>query len=157
MAEFVHGCGLSYWAPYSRVIRSTSSTGPEGPYEFDEEVVGTFAHNPTVVYSKADNLYILIHSGCPITVPNGCSSPGPFTCGQARQILVKAESVPGHLQICETGRFMDKSCRGMRTEHGIQIPPTLDLSPFGLPMIIQIRCSWHTAVVPGIAATNWNK
>lgn len=81
MAEFVHGCGLSYWTPYSRVIRSTSSTGPEGPYQFDGEVVGTFAHNPTVVYSEADKLYILIHIGCPITVPDGCSSPGPFTCG----------------------------------------------------------------------------
>ncbi|EED14225.1 conserved hypothetical protein [Talaromyces stipitatus ATCC 10500] len=82
MAEFVNGCGLNYWSPYSRVIRSTSSTGPEGPYHFDGEVVGTFAHNPTVVYSEADQLYILIHIGCPVTVvPEGCSSTAPFSCG----------------------------------------------------------------------------
>lgn len=94
MAEFVYGCGLSYWTPYSRIIRSTSSTGPERPYQFDAEVVGTFAHNPTVVYSEMDKLYILIYIGCPITVPNGCSYQDHSVVDQARQIIAKL--VPGH-------------------------------------------------------------
>ncbi|KAH7322001.1 hypothetical protein BKA65DRAFT_408073 [Rhexocercosporidium sp. MPI-PUGE-AT-0058] len=80
LAEFAHDCGLDYWSPYSRIIHATSSTGPSGPYEFAAEVVGTFAHNPTVVYSHADGKYLMYYIGCPYTVPETCTSPN-FTCG----------------------------------------------------------------------------
>jgi hypothetical protein len=63
MAEFTHGCGLDYWSPYSRVIQSKSTDGPLGPYHFEQEIVGTFAHNPTVIYSEVDSLYLLYHIG----------------------------------------------------------------------------------------------
>ena len=59
----------------SRVIRATSSSGPAGPYAFAAEVVATFAHNPTVVYSARDRLYLLYHIGCPIAQPTACHSP----------------------------------------------------------------------------------
>lgn len=85
VAEFISGCGLDYWSPYSRIIRAESTTGPAGPYEFVEEVVGTFAHNPTVVYSSADELYLLYHIGCPVTVPEGCSLLA-FTCGPGNSL-----------------------------------------------------------------------
>ena len=79
-SEFIHGCGLSDWIPYSRIIRAESTTGPQGPYTFAAEVVGTFAHNPTVIYSPADKLYLLYHIGCPHAVPSGCNGTG-FSCG----------------------------------------------------------------------------
>ena len=44
-AEFTGGCGLDYWSPMSRIIRAVSADGPAGPYMFEKELVGTFAHN----------------------------------------------------------------------------------------------------------------
>lgn len=80
MAEFTHGCGLDYWSPYSRIIQSKSTDGPLGPYHFEREIVGTFAHNPTVIYSEVDSLYLLYHIGCPTAVPDTCQTID-FTCG----------------------------------------------------------------------------
>jgi hypothetical protein len=79
-SEFTHGCGLDYWAPYSRIIRAESRTGPAGPYTFAAEVQGTFAHNPTVVYSPADREWLLYYIGCPTNVSDTCQSQS-FTCG----------------------------------------------------------------------------
>ena len=81
-AEFTGGCGLDYWSPMSRVIRAVSQRGPAGPYVFDKEIVGTFAHNPTVVWSGADNLWLLYHIGCPYTQPTSCQYGG-ITCDDA--------------------------------------------------------------------------
>ncbi|KUL90946.1 hypothetical protein ZTR_00828 [Talaromyces verruculosus] len=90
LAQFAHNCVLWNWAPYSTIVRATSKSGPEGPYQFDEEIVGTFAHNPTVVHSKADGLYLLFHIGCSVQVPDGCGWE-TFTCG------------PGNSEIGESG------------------------------------------------------
>lgn len=79
-AEFSHGCGLDYWAPYSRIIRAESRSGPAGPYAFAAEVRGTFAHNPTVVYSPADGAWLMYYIGCPVDVADECASK-TFTCG----------------------------------------------------------------------------
>lgn len=79
-SEFIHGCALGDWIPYSRIIRAESTTGPDGPYKFAAEVVSTFSHNPTVIYSPADKLYLLYHIGCPHAVPPGCNGTG-FSCG----------------------------------------------------------------------------
>jgi hypothetical protein len=78
-AEFTGGCGLDYWSPMSRIIRAESRTGPAGPYAFAQEVVGTFAHNPTVVWSAAEQLYLMYHIGCPYPQPASCSTPH-FSC-----------------------------------------------------------------------------
>lgn len=80
ISEFSHGCGLDYWAPYSRIVRAESRTGPAGPYTFAAEVQGTFAHNPTVVYSPADKEWIMYHIGCPTEVSDSCQTKY-FTCG----------------------------------------------------------------------------
>lgn len=85
MAEFTNGCGLDHWSPYSRIIRAESLTGPAGPYHFATEVVGTFSHNPTVVYSSADQLYLLYYIGCEYSPPDVCSPPS-FTCGPGNYI-----------------------------------------------------------------------
>lgn len=80
MAQFADNCSLDYWTPYSTVVRATSTAGPAGPYQFGAEIVGTFAHNPTVVWSEADGLYLLVHIGCPRTVLDTCTSQ-VFSCG----------------------------------------------------------------------------
>ncbi|KAK5994738.1 hypothetical protein PT974_03121 [Cladobotryum mycophilum] len=79
-AEFTHNCGLDYWAPYSRIIRAESRSGPAGPYTFAAEVMGTFSHNPTVVYSPADEEWLLYYIGCPTDVSATCTGK-TFTCG----------------------------------------------------------------------------
>lgn len=81
MAQFADGCNLDYWTPYSTVVKATSTSGPEGPYQFDKEIVGTFAHNPSVIWSEADGLYLLIHIGCPVEIPDTCTSTPAFSCG----------------------------------------------------------------------------
>ena len=78
-AEFTDHCGLDYWAPMSRIIRAESAQ-PEGPFVFAAEVAGTFAHNPTVVYSDAAKLFLLYHIGCPFAQPSTCEAP-KFSCG----------------------------------------------------------------------------
>lgn len=80
-SEFTHGCGLDYWAPYSRIIRAESHTGPAGPYTFAAEVMGTFAHNPNVVYSPADREWLLYYIGCPTNVTTDSCQSQSFTCG----------------------------------------------------------------------------
>ena len=74
-AEFTAHCGLDAWSPTSRVVRATSTTGPLGPYAFAQEVVAAFAHNPTVIYSPADRLYLLYHIGCPVSPPPRPAAP----------------------------------------------------------------------------------
>lgn len=81
LAEFADGCGLDYWAPYSRIIRAESRNGPAGPYNFASEVVGTFAHNPAVVYNAVDNQFLLYYIGCPQIVNHTTCTPPAFTCG----------------------------------------------------------------------------
>ena len=54
LAEFTDDYRLDYWSSYSRIIRAESATGPPGPYTFAQEVVGAFAHSPTVIFSPAD-------------------------------------------------------------------------------------------------------
>ncbi|UNI22503.1 hypothetical protein JDV02_008389 [Purpureocillium takamizusanense] len=80
-SEFSHGCGLDYWAPYSRIIRAESRSGPAGPYEFAAEVRAAFAHNPTVVYSPADRAWLLYYIGCPTDVVAAKCTSKAFSCG----------------------------------------------------------------------------
>ncbi|KAJ5692583.1 hypothetical protein N7462_002006 [Penicillium macrosclerotiorum] len=80
ISEFTHGCGLDYWSPYSRIIRAESSEGPLGPYTFKQEIVPSFAHNPTVFWSEDDQKYLLYNIGCQQQVPSICKNIN-FTCG----------------------------------------------------------------------------
>jgi len=99
-AEFTHGCSLDYWSPYSRIIRAVSNN-PEGPFQFTNEVVGTFAHNPTVIYSKAHELWLLVHIGCAQSVPNTCKDvnitcdPGNYLNGESGITIRVAKQLDG--------------------------------------------------------------
>lgn len=80
VSEFTHGCGLDYWSPFSRVIRAESIDGPLGPYEFKQEILPNFAHNPVVTWNEEDQKYLLWSIGCQQTVPSVCQGLN-FTCG----------------------------------------------------------------------------
>lgn len=84
VAEFTKGCGLDYWSPMSRIARAEGSS-PEGPFTFASEVVGTFAHNPTVIYSPADALWLMYHIGCTIAQPSSCVTPS-ISCDAGNNI-----------------------------------------------------------------------
>ncbi|PHH77096.1 hypothetical protein CDD83_4169 [Cordyceps sp. RAO-2017] len=81
VAEFTNRCGLDFWSPYSRIVRAESRSGPAGPYAFAAEIRGTFAHNPTVVYSPADDRWLLYYIGCAVDVAAGACAHRRFTCG----------------------------------------------------------------------------
>ncbi|KAI0880097.1 uncharacterized protein GGS22DRAFT_198297 [Annulohypoxylon maeteangense] len=72
--QFAHGCGLSGWRPFSTVIRAESHTGPAGPYHYAEELLGTFHHNSKVVWSPADEKYLLYTIGIETDTPGTCKS-----------------------------------------------------------------------------------
>jgi hypothetical protein len=74
-AEFTKNCGLDWWSPMSRIIRAESRAGPEGPFSFVDEVVGTFSHNPTVVFDALSQSYLLFSIGCAVPQPAACVQP----------------------------------------------------------------------------------
>ncbi|KAK8872489.1 hypothetical protein PGQ11_003003 [Apiospora arundinis] len=73
-SQFARGCGLAGWRPFSTVIRAESRTGPAGPYRYAQELFGTFHHNPTVVWSPADQKYLLYSIGIDTVTPTRCAS-----------------------------------------------------------------------------------
>ncbi|KAI1335886.1 hypothetical protein F5Y15DRAFT_219570 [Xylariaceae sp. FL0016] len=74
VSQFSHGCGLAGWRPFSTVIRAESRSGPAGPYVYAQELLGTFRHNPGVVWSPADAKYLLHTIGAETQAPTTCQS-----------------------------------------------------------------------------------
>lgn len=62
-SQFAYGCGLSDWMPNSVIIHAKSQTGPQGPYFYQDDVTGTWYHNPEVVWSPGDDKYLLYNIG----------------------------------------------------------------------------------------------
>ncbi|RDW93190.1 uncharacterized protein DSM5745_00512 [Aspergillus mulundensis] len=62
-AQFASGCGLSGWRPFSFIIRAESRNGPQGPYHYAESISEPFRHNPEVIWSPADEKYLLYSIG----------------------------------------------------------------------------------------------
>ncbi|KAJ5752438.1 hypothetical protein N7520_009355 [Penicillium odoratum] len=84
VSEFTHGCGLDYWSPYSRIIRA-ESVHPLGPYTLKQVIVSAFAHNPSVVWSERDKVFLLYHIGCSQDVPAVCENM-EFSCGPGNTV-----------------------------------------------------------------------
>lgn len=74
ISQIARGCGLSGWRPFSTVIRAESRTGPRGPYTWAQELFGTFHHNPTTVWSPADERYLMHFIGMDWETHGSCSS-----------------------------------------------------------------------------------
>ncbi|KAH7100162.1 hypothetical protein BKA62DRAFT_707818 [Auriculariales sp. MPI-PUGE-AT-0066] len=74
IAQMAHGCGLGGWRPFSEVIRAESRTGPRGPFLWAQTLFSTFRHNPTTIWSPADNAYLLYMIGKDVVPPTTCSS-----------------------------------------------------------------------------------
>ncbi|KAG7103345.1 hypothetical protein HYQ44_017433 [Verticillium longisporum] len=107
IAQFPYGCGLSAWRPFSTVIRAESRTGPRGPYHFAQELFSTFHHNPTTIWSPADEMYLMFFIGFPWEVPDTCkstkrnntisvsSSPDLRTWGESYPLVVNVTNPAG--------------------------------------------------------------
>eukprot|EP00466_Bigelowiella_natans_P011760 jgi/Bigna1/90097/estExt_fgenesh1_pg.C_620034 len=79
VSEMTQGCGLDSWLRNSRIVHATSDDAM-GPYKFEKEIIGFFAHEPTVV--KVDEGYVMYKIGCAdgaITGSNGTGLVGPCT------------------------------------------------------------------------------
>ncbi|CAI6097302.1 unnamed protein product [Clonostachys chloroleuca] len=74
ISQFTHGCGLSAWRPFSKVIRAESRTGPRGPFTWAQDLFDTFRHNPTVVWSPYDEKYLIHFIGQDWETPTSCGS-----------------------------------------------------------------------------------
>jgi hypothetical protein len=75
--QFSHGCGLGGWRPTSFIVRAESRSGPQGPYEWAQNVTSSFRHNADVLWSPADDKYLLWAIGASLEDPKSCKSiPG---------------------------------------------------------------------------------
>jgi hypothetical protein len=75
--QFSHGCGLGGWRPTSFIVRAESRSGPQGPYEWAQNVTSSFRHNADVLWSPADEKYLLWGIGASVEDPKSCKSiPG---------------------------------------------------------------------------------
>ena len=82
-SEMVHHCGLDAWQSNSRIIHATSSEA-DGNYNYSDEVVSVFAHNPTVVRGdRGEYVMIFEHSSPPPCNFTTCSSCTNGTTTQA--------------------------------------------------------------------------
>lgn len=62
-SQFADGCGLSGWRPFSFIMRAESRSGPQGPYHYVDNIRKPFRHNPEVIWSPADEKYLLYTIG----------------------------------------------------------------------------------------------
>ncbi|KAF2179713.1 hypothetical protein K469DRAFT_798024 [Zopfia rhizophila CBS 207.26] len=74
ISQLSRGCGLAGWRPFSTVIRAESRNGPAGPYTYAQELFGTFHHNPTTIWSPADQKYLIYFIGRDMETPDTCRS-----------------------------------------------------------------------------------
>ena|SRR5690242_1655494 len=70
--QFAHGCGLSGWRPTSFIARAESTSGPQGPYLWKQNITGSFRHNAYVYWSPADEQYLLWSIGVDVSDPKQC-------------------------------------------------------------------------------------
>lgn len=70
--QFAHGCGLSGWRPTSFIARAESTSGPQGPYLWKQNVTSSFRHNAYVYWSPADDKYLLWSIGVDVPDPKQC-------------------------------------------------------------------------------------
>jgi hypothetical protein len=81
-AQMLHHCAIGSWKSNSIVARSVSTNGkPEGPYRFAEEVIPSFAHNPTVRFDNASKSYVIFFIGGWRTPLTCNASNGKFCVG----------------------------------------------------------------------------
>jgi hypothetical protein len=78
VSRMTNDCKLSTWTHNSRIDHAVSSTGAEGPYEFADVAVNTWAHNAAPI-TLHDGTYAIIHIGTGEGGPDGgsnCTKPG---------------------------------------------------------------------------------
>ncbi|WQF84786.1 Putative EGF-like domain, glycosyl hydrolase, five-bladed beta-propellor domain superfamily [Colletotrichum destructivum] len=73
-SQMSHGCGLAGWRPFSTIIRAESRTGPQGPYNYAQTLFSTFHHNPTTIWSPADQKFLIYFIGKDVEVGDVCRS-----------------------------------------------------------------------------------
>lgn len=81
VSRMSNGCKLNAFMNNSRIDHAVSSTGPEGPYAFQDVAVNTFSHNAAPVKLK-DGTYAIFHVGLGNGLPDGgnnCTAPSSQT------------------------------------------------------------------------------
>ena len=63
VSQFLNQCPLAYWNHNSVVARALSSTGPAGPYHYEETLFPPFHHNPSAVGPAPDGKFLLFMIG----------------------------------------------------------------------------------------------
>jgi hypothetical protein len=105
-AQMANHCPLGSWTSNSIVARSVSTSGkPEGPYEFAEELLPPFAHNPTIRKAE-DGTYVIFFIGGWTTNASHCSSTAE---GDAAVAAARTGGGPPSPP-CKDGSNWPKSC-----------------------------------------------
>ena len=62
VSRMTNDCPLDDWTENSRIDHAVSTTGPTGPYKFQDVAINTWAHNAAPIVLK-DGSYAIIHIG----------------------------------------------------------------------------------------------
>uniref|UniRef100_A0A7S2I2G0 EGF-like domain-containing protein n=1 Tax=Helicotheca tamesis TaxID=374047 RepID=A0A7S2I2G0_9STRA len=100
VSEISAHCGMSTWMRMSQSVRATADT-IEGPYEFEEVIIGTESHNAYYVYSEPDDMH-LIYTLFAGDSPAYCNPPPP---GCRNGIT------PGGNKLRYKGEWADNTCK----------------------------------------------
>ena len=70
VSRMTNNCSLAHWTTNSRIDHAVSTTGVEGPYEFVDVAVNTWAHNAAPL-ALPDGTFAIIHIGSGAGSPTG--------------------------------------------------------------------------------------
>ena len=70
VSRMTNNCSLEHWGRNSRIDHAVSTTGVEGPYEFVDVAVNTWAHNAAPL-ALPDGTFAIIHIGDGSGSPTG--------------------------------------------------------------------------------------
>eukprot|EP01051_Picozoa_sp_SAG22_P006635 SAG22_NODE_440_length_10484_cov_19.751661_9_plen_429_part_00 len=94
-SEFTQGCDVGQWISNSQVIRAVSTTGPGGPYHFQEVVAPVFHHNANIAKAP-DGMFLLAMLGNGTNYFNDTPVPPQQHCKDTEQAAAAtAAPVPG--------------------------------------------------------------
>lgn len=90
VSRMVKGGGLDTWTTNSEIIHATSED-PEGPYSYNETILGAFAHGPSVRSLGQGKGFMMMHLGC----GRAMDAPGFTPCTQFNVSVMTSASLLG--------------------------------------------------------------
>ena len=84
VSRMTNDCSLDHWRSNSRIDHAVSTTGAQGPYEFVDVAINTWAHNAAPI-TLPDGSYAIVHIGTGEGGPDGGANCTPSAARDSRR------------------------------------------------------------------------